>query len=276
MNSNIEQKKLLLEKLEEREKKAFKRMLLYTIVPIIIVVILIGYTSNKVLESRKSLSKLKDELKSVTEELEQAKKEVKSVRISNSLINKGIEEYYGGKYEGAVKSFNNALKNDPMNATAYVLRGSALAKLDKPQEAVNSFRQSIHIIPNQTRAYYGLALALWEVGDRLEAVEVVKKLLKIAPYSYNEFQYTGKFDEFNNVPQYRQLLNKIQEDIRFVQQTLKNLEYYKGNVDLIPGPKTQKAISDFQKDNSLEVTGTISESLVVILRERVDLQAESN
>jgi len=40
-----------------------------------------------------------------------------------------------------------------------------------------------------------------------------------------------------------------------IQQRLKNLEYYAGEIDSIYGPLTQKAIAEFQEDQSLDVNG---------------------
>jgi N-acetylmuramoyl-L-alanine amidase len=40
-----------------------------------------------------------------------------------------------------------------------------------------------------------------------------------------------------------------------IQQRLKNLEYYAGEIDSVYGPLTQKAMADFQEDQGLDVNG---------------------
>jgi peptidoglycan hydrolase-like protein with peptidoglycan-binding domain len=42
-----------------------------------------------------------------------------------------------------------------------------------------------------------------------------------------------------------------------IQKALKNAGFYKGEVDGVLGPKTKKAIEDFQAENSLIVDGKV-------------------
>jgi Bacterial protein of unknown function (DUF937)/Putative peptidoglycan binding domain len=54
--------------------------------------------------------------------------------------------------------------------------------------------------------------------------------------------------------------SKAGEDIRQVQQALKNQGQYPGPIDGIMGPRTRRALRDFQKANGLEQTGTVDEA----------------
>ena len=47
------------------------------------------------------------------------------------------------------------------------------------------------------------------------------------------------------------------DEVRKVQQKLKNLGYYTGNVDGIFGTQTQSAVRRFQRDKGLSVDGIV-------------------
>lgn len=64
----------------------------------------------------------------------------------------------------------------------------------------------------------------------------------------------------------------LERDTRWIQESLNELGYDCGSADGIMGPKTQRCIEAFQRDNSLEATGkadrTTAERIYTSLRER--------
>ena len=58
-----------------------------------------------------------------------------------------------------------------------------------------------------------------------------------------------------------------------IQSALKNAGYYKGAIDGKVGPKTRKAIEDFQKDNGLEVDGKVGRRTWEALSKHLDTAA---
>ena len=46
-------------------------------------------------------------------------------------------------------------------------------------------------------------------------------------------------------------------EVRTYQNYLKTLGYYNGGIDGLAGPRTRKAVSEFQKDSNLKVTGEL-------------------
>jgi peptidoglycan hydrolase-like protein with peptidoglycan-binding domain len=54
-------------------------------------------------------------------------------------------------------------------------------------------------------------------------------------------------------------------DIRGVQQALVDKGYYKGRVDGVWGPQSDRAIRKFQRDNGLPVSGVVDSTLLLIL-----------
>jgi N-acetylmuramoyl-L-alanine amidase len=62
-------------------------------------------------------------------------------------------------------------------------------------------------------------------------------------------------------------LNPI-DKVSGIQGRLKNLGYYTGKIDEDFGPKSKKALSQFQEDNNLEVTGELDDSTINALDEK--------
>ncbi|MFA5156795.1 MAG: peptidoglycan-binding domain-containing protein [Candidatus Omnitrophota bacterium] len=58
-----------------------------------------------------------------------------------------------------------------------------------------------------------------------------------------------------------------------IQTALKNAGYYDGNIDGKVGPKTKKAIQDFQKANSLEADGKVGPKTWAVLGPYLDTAA---
>lgn len=60
-----------------------------------------------------------------------------------------------------------------------------------------------------------------------------------------------------------------------IQKALKNAGYYAGVIDGKKGPKTKKAIEDFQRANSLEADGRVGPKTWVKLKVQIDAAAVS-
>ena len=94
---------------------------------------------------------------------------------------------------------------------------------------------------------------------------MAKKILRMRPISEQEFFDNGNKKQLNLETNtiYRNT-NTIQEkkDVAQVQQHLSNFGYYKNEIDGLYGPKTKKAVENFQKDSKITVDGEVgSETL---------------
>ena len=99
--------------------------------------------------------------------------------------NLGIALAQQGKYEEAIVSYKKAL-TFPTYTTpevAYYNMGEAYIRLSKSQEAVESFRTAIQLEPIMVASYYGLGLALTQVGQRDDAKAAFTRARDIDPAS---------------------------------------------------------------------------------------------
>ncbi len=88
-------------------------------------------------------------------------------------------------------SCDKALAVNPKNATAWGIRGVALARLERYDEAVNSFDKGLTIDPNDATAWKGRAGALLGLKRYYEAVNSFDKALSVDPNSAIAWNYRG-------------------------------------------------------------------------------------
>jgi Tfp pilus assembly protein PilF len=107
---------------------------------------------------------------STEEKVKQAKE-----RAARDYIQSGLILATENRYEQAVKSFQQALAQDPQNAEALSLLGSTYAKLGKYREAEEALRKAVALKPNYAEGYYYLGVFLEEQGKKQEAQEAFRK-----------------------------------------------------------------------------------------------------
>jgi tetratricopeptide (TPR) repeat protein len=82
---------------------------------------------------------------------------------------RGLDYFSKGKFEQAVKEYDEAIRIYPALAAAYNNRGSALFALGRFDEAAACFRQAVQVSPKYGQAHFNLALALIKLGREREA-----------------------------------------------------------------------------------------------------------
>ena len=95
------------------------------------------------------------------------------------LITLAESEYDSILYSAAREDLARALSLDPGSYQAHFLLGNTLVKLDRDQDAIAEYRQSIALAPDQPRTHYQLALALAAMQDAPAAQQELEKALEI-------------------------------------------------------------------------------------------------
>ena len=73
--------------------------------------------------------------------------------------------YAEGRFDELIDLTERWSASDPRDPEPLRVRGDALRKMDRNQSAVVSYTEALQIAPNDTRAWYGLALAYAGLGD---------------------------------------------------------------------------------------------------------------
>lgn len=133
-----------------------------------------------------------------------------------SIVNQGIALHDKGDYAGAINLYKKALGLDPKSETvnyeiastyfakgefanalphcdvvislksknaeaAYILKGSALDELGKPNEAIESYKDGIRKNKDSYLLYFNIALTYYNIKDYISAEDNLQHSLKINP-----------------------------------------------------------------------------------------------
>src|SRR5208337_584996 len=89
------------------------------------------------------------------------------------LLNRGKQAIAEGRYADAVKIFDQMaqIQGDPMQVSAIVYLGIALAQEGNLKEAVEQYQRVLRLQPNIAAAHYNLGVILLQLGAGQEAIE---------------------------------------------------------------------------------------------------------
>jgi Flp pilus assembly protein TadD len=85
-----------------------------------------------------------------------------------------------GKFDAAVKSYQQAIQMNPNMPEAYSLMGSALGEAGKYKEAEEALRKAVSLKPNFAEGYYHLGIFLKSQGRQSEAEDAFRKAQQYA------------------------------------------------------------------------------------------------
>ncbi|MBQ4493985.1 MAG: tetratricopeptide repeat protein [Elusimicrobiaceae bacterium] len=107
-------------------------------------------------------------------------KQVSSPRQDKDFI-EGANAFNSGKYQEALRNWDNLIKKYPQEASAYYNRAITNARLNNTVAAEKDYRQAIKLNPNMTEALDGLSSVLVGQGKAEQAMPYIEQSLKINP-----------------------------------------------------------------------------------------------
>ncbi len=80
-------------------------------------------------------------------------------------LNEGLALERQGDYEGAITSYQLALRDQPNNVKTLQYIAIALSRTGRREEAIRHYRRALELSPDLAGAHYGLAFLLLKRGD---------------------------------------------------------------------------------------------------------------
>lgn len=117
-------------------------------------------------------------------------KQVSSPRQDQDFI-AGANAFNNGKYDEALKSWDNLIKKYPNEASAYYNRAITNARLNDAASAEKDYKKAIELNPNMAEAYDGLSGILVGQGKTDEALKYINKSLEINPENPGAYMTRG-------------------------------------------------------------------------------------
>ena len=101
---------------------------------------------------------------------------------SRQLIDQASQAIRSGKNSEALRLLDQAIDDAPDSAEAYDLRGIAFAQTGRAEAATESFRRACTLEPS-AKSFFNLAVHLFNIGDKVESLETVRRCLELDPES---------------------------------------------------------------------------------------------
>ena len=85
------------------------------------------------------------------------------------------------KYRKAIEPYENAIKANPEDTTAWNNKGAAIAKFKAYPAAIQCFNKAIEINPKEAAALYNIGVVLMELGNLQEALKYYNVAQELDP-----------------------------------------------------------------------------------------------
>lgn len=106
-------------------------------------------------------------------------KNTDKVFLANQKIREGDSLYYAKNYKSAVARYNEALKLNPNNVSAYNNRGVCYRQLNDYRKAFTDFEIAIELNPKYANAYYNRGLCYQLLGSNAQAQADFAQAIKL-------------------------------------------------------------------------------------------------
>lgn len=108
---------------------------------------------------------------------------------------RSTEKHTEQQYLDEIKKYNEAIKLNPQDATAYYNRGLAKYNLGNNQEAIQDYGEAIKLDSQDATAYYNRGLAKYGLSDNQGAIEDYDEAIKLNPQYVNAYYNRGLSQE---------------------------------------------------------------------------------
>jgi tetratricopeptide (TPR) repeat protein len=106
-------------------------------------------------------------------------------------LNEGLALERQGDFEGAVTSYQLALRDEPSSVKVLQYIAIALSKTSRHEEAIRHYRRAIELSPDLPGAHYGLGFLLLRRGDSARAAQHLEAFLAKPPRDPEMARWVG-------------------------------------------------------------------------------------
>jgi tetratricopeptide (TPR) repeat protein len=172
----------------------------------------------------------------------------KAGQSAQTHMKMGKEQMETRRFALAVRSFSAAIRRDPDNAEAYLLRGTAYDQMGAPQAAIKDFSRYIELNPKDPIGYLRRADANNFNLDHELAIEDYTTALKLSPSSTSA--HLGRGLAYAGLQKYNEAIKEYQRVLRANPRNVEAL----GNMGVacMMSGRSMEAMQYFEKTLELE------------------------
>jgi len=158
------------------------RRLVWLQVPIAIVAISISlYAGLQVRPLAEKKQQLQTELKDSEAQIEASRQHLQASRESVAYVSEAINDFYHNNFDGALTSYDKALKLDQNNGYILDLKGYTLFKAGRIPESIAVLEQAIDADATYPWSYVDLAKSYCAAGNHSQSQNTLKRALALRP-----------------------------------------------------------------------------------------------
>ncbi|WP_017319456.1 serine/threonine-protein kinase [Mastigocladopsis repens] len=127
------------------------------------------------------------------DKLKQIRPDIPSIWYEIGLATEQLQGSQAARvyFEEALGVYNDFLKRNPKDVIAWTDRGNVLQKLNRPQNALDSYQKALEIDKNFYEALVGKGNTLNVIGNAQEALLAFNQASEIRPYDYQVWYNRG-------------------------------------------------------------------------------------
>ncbi|TFV97124.1 tetratricopeptide repeat protein [Algoriphagus kandeliae] len=167
--------------------------------------------------------------------------------LIDSYFIRGFSLFQSGKYEPAIRDFDEYLKSDPESSLIWMLRGESKEKLDDLSGALADFQKSIELNSQNATVYLKRSEVYRKQGELEKALSDLNLSDKIQPN--NRDVISSKASLLADMGKYSESIAEYSKAIQLAPKNAAN--YYSRSLAYLKVDRYQEALSDAKK--SLEL-----------------------
>jgi tetratricopeptide (TPR) repeat protein len=100
---------------------------------------------------------------------------------AREFIEQATQAVQAGQFENAVQLVDRSIALNPSDPDAHILKGVALSRLGRNEEATAELRSAIQLAPSSSKAFYNLSVHYYGIGEMDRALEMSREAVRLDP-----------------------------------------------------------------------------------------------